>query len=102
MSTCESILGAIILISFCAAVYIFKIKPIADLIDHDGNKISKDFCLALKIIRADIGFKNSILAQADMDEESRKAMARSIQDAEMLLTKYERFLKSEVDNAVKS
>lgn len=59
------------------------------------DEIAEDFFLALMIIRADIGLKNSILAQADMDEESRKTMARSIQGAEMLLTKYERFLESE-------
>lgn len=59
------------------------------------DEMSEDFCLALKIIRADIGLKNSILAQADMDEESRKAMSRSIQHAEMLLTKYEKLLESE-------
>lgn len=56
------------------------------------DEIAKDFYLALKIIQADIGLKNSILAQADMDEDSRNAMSRSIQHAEMLLTKYEKFL----------
>lgn len=60
------------------------------------DEIAEDFFLALKIVQADIGLKNSILAQADMDEESRKAMVRSIQHSEMLLTKYGRFLESEV------
>lgn len=60
------------------------------------DEIAEDFYLALKIIQSDIGLKNSILAQADMDEESRNAMVRSIQHSEMLLTKYEEFLESEV------
>ena len=56
------------------------------------DEIAEDFYLALKIVQSDIGLKNSILAQADMDEESRKALLRSIQHSEMLLTKYEKFL----------
>lgn len=57
------------------------------------NDLETDLRTALKIINADIGMKNSILAQCDHGQPGLDDMRRSIQDGERLLTKYQRIIK---------
>lgn len=70
------------------------VQRIEDAAKRELGELRADLAVALKIVNADIGMKNSILAQCDTDSpESREAvdgMRRSIADGERLLTKYEK------------
>ena len=61
-----------------------SIKEVLDRI----NDLETDLRTALKIINADIGMKNSILAQCDPGQPGLDDMRRSIQEGERLLTKH--------------
>jgi hypothetical protein len=77
--------------------HIFSQKPYTVTVDPalTNEELKKDLRTALKIINADIGMKNSIIAQCDPNEPGMADMRRSIADAERLLTKYEGLMKKD-------
>lgn len=70
------------------------VQRIEDAASREIGELRTDLAAALKIINADIGMKNSILAQCDTGspgaQETVAGMRRSIADGERLLTKYEK------------
>ena len=69
-------------------------QRIEDASGRELSELKSDLKAALKIVNADIGMKNSILAQCDTGspgaQETVAGMRRSIADGERLLTKYEK------------
>lgn len=70
------------------------VQRIEDAAKRELGELRADLAAALKIVNADIGMKNSILAQCDTGspgaQETVAGMRRSIADGERLLTKYEK------------